>query len=99
MAERGCPKCSGKSFIGSRHNPQLENRKPALPDRPGLSLMYAIRAFATAVFFSLLLSLLSCSSKPDPETLVMIIESSPTNLDPRIGIDDYSERIDNLIFD
>ena len=61
--------------------------------------MYATRAFATAVFFSLLLSLPSCSSTPHPETLVMIIESSPTNLDPRIGIDAYSERIDNLIFD
>jgi peptide/nickel transport system substrate-binding protein len=29
----------------------------------------------------------------------MIIESSPTNLDPRVGIDAQSERIDNLIFD
>lgn len=29
----------------------------------------------------------------------MIIESSPTNLDPRIGIDAQSERIDTLIFD
>jgi peptide/nickel transport system substrate-binding protein len=29
----------------------------------------------------------------------MLIESSPTNLDPRIGIDGQSERIDNLIFD
>jgi peptide/nickel transport system substrate-binding protein len=29
----------------------------------------------------------------------MIIESSPTNLDPRIGIDAYSERIDELLFD
>ncbi len=29
----------------------------------------------------------------------MVIESSPTNLDPRVGIDAYSERIDNLIFD
>jgi peptide/nickel transport system substrate-binding protein len=45
------------------------------------------------------ISLLSCSSKPDPNTLVMIIESSPTNLDPRVGIDAYSERIDNLLFD
>lgn len=45
------------------------------------------------------LPLLSCSSKPDPNTLVMIIESSPTNLDPRVGIDAYSERIDNLLFD
>lgn len=31
--------------------------------------------------------------------LVMIIESSPTNLDPRVGIDAQSERIDALIFD
>ncbi|MGA3195566.1 MAG: ABC transporter substrate-binding protein [Terriglobales bacterium] len=29
----------------------------------------------------------------------MIIESSPTNLDPRVGIDAQSERIDALIFD
>ncbi len=42
---------------------------------------------------------LGCSAKPDPETLVMIIESSPTNLDPRVGLDAYSERIDSLVFD
>ncbi|MFZ0802298.1 MAG: ABC transporter substrate-binding protein, partial [Terriglobales bacterium] len=54
-------------------------------------------------WFLLILSacfaLTSCSSKPDPNTLVMIIESSPTNLDPRVGLDAYSERIDNLLFD
>ncbi len=50
-------------------------------------------------FAALLLCLLSCSQPPDPNTLVMIIESSPTNLDPRVGIDAYSERIDALIFD
>ncbi len=44
-------------------------------------------------------SLLSCSSTADPNTLVMVIESSPTNLDPRVGVDAQSERIDNLIFD
>src|SRR5882724_695340 len=43
--------------------------------------------------------LLSCSGRPDRNTLVMIIESSPTNLDPRVGIDGQSERIDSLIFD
>jgi len=49
---------------------------------------------------SFLLSfLLSCSSKPDRNTLVMIIESSPTNLDPRVGLDAQSERIDDLLFD
>jgi ABC-type transport system substrate-binding protein len=44
-------------------------------------------------------SLLSCASKPDANTLVMVIQSSPTNLDPRVGLDGSSERIDNLIFD
>jgi len=44
-------------------------------------------------------ALLSCSSPPDPATLVMIIESSPTNLDPRVGLDAQSERIDELLFD
>jgi peptide/nickel transport system substrate-binding protein len=48
---------------------------------------------------ALTFSLLSCSRKPDPNTLVMLIESSPTNLDPRVGVDAQSERIDNLIFD
>jgi peptide/nickel transport system substrate-binding protein len=41
----------------------------------------------------------ACSNKPDPSTLVMIIESSPTNLDPRVGLDAQSERIDDLLFD
>src|SRR6185312_5277098 len=47
----------------------------------------------------LTLVLASCSRKPDSNTLVMIIESSPTNLDPRVGLDAQSERIDDLIFD
>ena len=46
-----------------------------------------------------LLPLFSCSQAPDPNTLVMIIESSPTNLDPRVGIDAQSERIGELVFD
>ncbi len=54
---------------------------------------------ATGCMLAVLLFLLSCSQKPDPNTLVMLIESSPTNLDPRIGVDAQSERIDNLIFD
>jgi len=48
---------------------------------------------------ALALPLLSCSGRPDPNALVMIIESSPTNLDPRVGLDGQSERIDQLIFD
>jgi len=48
---------------------------------------------------AMLLPLLACSAKPDPNTLVMIIENSPTNLDPRVGLDAQSERIDELLFD
>jgi len=51
------------------------------------------------VILALIVPLASCSSKPDPNTLVMIIESSPTNLDPRVGLDAQSERIDELLFD
>jgi len=51
------------------------------------------------VILALIVPLLSCSSKPDPNTLVMVIENSPTNLDPRVGLDGQSERIDELLFD
>ena len=58
-----------------------------------------LKVFIVGPLIALALSLLSCSRKPDPNTLVMLIESSPTNLDPRIGVDAFSERIDSLIFD
>jgi peptide/nickel transport system substrate-binding protein len=51
----------------------------------------------TLLVLSLLLT--SCAHKPAQDTLVMIIESSPTNLDPRVGLDAQSERIDGLLFD
>ena len=63
----------------------------------------AVPAWAVAsrlcIFLGLVSFFLSCSAKPDPGTLVMIIESSPNNLDPRVGLDAQSERIDELMFD
>ena len=35
----------------------------------------------------------------DPQTVTVLIENSPTSLDPRIGIDAQAEHIDALIFD
>ncbi len=49
---------------------------------------------------SLLLGMSGCSSNlPPPGVVTMLIESSPTNLDPRVGTDEASEHIDELIFD
>jgi len=56
-----------------------------------------IRLLLFAIF--LCSALPSCSHPASPDTLVMIIESSPTNLDPRVGIDGPSERIDGLLFE
>ena len=39
------------------------------------------------------------SAQRDPRTVVFLIESSPANLDPRVGTDAQSEHIDELIFD
>ncbi len=54
------------------------------------------RTLATVFLVSIALS---CSRNSQPDTLVMIIESSPTNLDPRIGLDAWSQNIDGLLFD
>jgi peptide/nickel transport system substrate-binding protein len=55
---------------------------------------------ATAAALLLALSpFFSCARKPEPNTFTMVIESSPTNLDPRVGRDAQSERIYELLFD
>src|SRR5260370_40147510 len=42
----------------------------------------------------------ACKSKErDANTVVFLIESSPANLDPRVGTDGQSEHIDELLFD
>ena len=47
-----------------------------------------------------MLTLAGCHGAPkDSATVVFLIESSPANLDPRIGSDAQSQRIDALLFD
>src|SRR3984957_2451728 len=69
---------------------------PTFFPRTAPNTLPRLRALA---ILALLTPLFSCAAKPKPRTLVMIIESSPTNLDPRVGLDAQSERIDSLIFD
>ena len=79
-----------KEHKGPRRGRLPESKRLCIPSCPLLS---------TLVFFLLCASLVGCNRRHDPHTLVMIIENSPTNLDPRIGTDAQSERIDQLIFD
>jgi peptide/nickel transport system substrate-binding protein len=68
--------------------------------RARLSRKHPGRVFLIATLLCLSALFISCSrSHPDPHTITMIIESSPANLDPRIGTDAFSERIDELLFD
>ena len=55
-----------------------------------LLLLFCIASF----FFA------SCSRSPqsDPSSLTFLIESSPTNLDPRFATDSQSQRLDGLLF-
>lgn len=71
----------------SRHPSAKHNSRTRLG-----AAFFWISIFSCCVFTS-------CARSPDPNTLVVIIESSPANLDPRIGLDAASERIDGLLFD
>ena len=53
----------------------------------------------TLLFSSMALSSCSQTVASEPGAVNFVIESMPTNLDPRIGTDAQSERIDSLIFD
>jgi peptide/nickel transport system substrate-binding protein len=52
----------------------------------------------TSLFFLLALSSCSRIVSTEPGIVNFVIESMPTNLDPRIGTDGQSERIDSLLF-
>ena len=64
---------------------------------------FSFTSFASSISFTSLLFMLALSScsrsvTTEPGVVNFLIESMPTNLDPRIGTDGPSERIDSLIF-
>jgi peptide/nickel transport system substrate-binding protein len=75
---------------------KLLRRRAANAQLPAAVPGWTLRGF---ILLATLVPICGCSRKPDPNTLVMVIESSPTNLDPRVGLDAYAERIDELLFD
>ena len=60
------------------------------------------RSLATVYFLlaAALVMLAGChGARRDPNTLVFLIETSPTSLDPRVGTDARSEHLQELLFD
>jgi len=86
------PLCSALRALGVKSLSSL--RTSAL----SASLRYLFRRLFLASFF--LCSITGCKSHavPDPSSLTFLIESNPTNLDPRYATDSYSQRIDGLLF-
>jgi peptide/nickel transport system substrate-binding protein len=89
------------STEAQRHREEQEiKRSTKLKRNPRRQYCPSLKArISLCLCASVVLLLAGCSRKPDPNTLVMVIESSPTNLDPRVGVDAQSERIDDLLFD
>src|SRR5258708_10305714 len=66
----------------------------------GRSKASSLKALALILLASVPFIVTACKSgERDANTVVFLIESSPANLDPRIGTDGQSEHIDELIFD
>lgn len=62
--------------------------------------VFCTRGLLLLAVLGVLCALNGCSHHPvDTNAVTVVIESSPTNLDPRIGTDAQSEHIDELIFD
>lgn len=58
------------------------------------------RGLSFALLFAACLIFAGCRAQPrDRNTVVFLIESSPANLDPRVGTDFASEHIDEILFD
>src|SRR6266404_4108824 len=83
---RAAPPFSVKSLMPRRASRHSTKSNPFFISL----LLYVIASFC----------LVSCSSSShsDPSSLTFLIESSPTNLDPRFATDSQSQRIDGLLF-
>ena len=64
-----------------------------------LGRMGCARGVLCALGVGLALATGCARSRPDANTVTMLIENSPNSLDPRIGTDAQAEHIDSLIFD
>ena len=99
QGERGSKGSSGSRGSDGNGGPELRPRSDVLRN------VFSFTSFASSISFTslllLLLALSSCtrSVPTEPGVVNFLIETMPTNLDPRIGTDGQSEHIDGLLFD
>src|SRR5215469_3699736 len=98
-------KKGSKGDLGSKGSGRTESHHLKVDSRESVAHLSLSSLTSSTSFTSLLvlvlLFLTACSRAvgTEPGVVNFLIESSPTNLDPRIGTDAPSERIDGLIFD
>ena len=99
QGERGSKGSSGSRGSEGNGGPELRPRSDVVRN------VFSFTSFVSSISFtSLLLVLLALSSctrsvPTEPGVVNFLIETMPTNLDPRIGTDGQSEHIDGLLFD
>jgi len=99
QGERGSKGSSGSRGSEGNGGPELRPRSDVVRN------VFSFTSFASSISFTslllLLLALSSCtrSVPTEPGVVNFLIETMPTNLDPRIGTDGQSEHIDGLLFD
>ena len=99
QGERGSKGSSGSRGNEGNGGPELRPRSDVVRN------VFSFTSFASSISFTslllLLLALSSCtrSVSTEPGVVNFLIETMPTNLDPRIGTDGQSEHIDGLLFD
>jgi peptide/nickel transport system substrate-binding protein len=105
---RSLTKPANKQWVQSQHSHQLlsvipsATRNPELK-KPALTLCFNSKRniISFAFLFATLAFLSGCARSHPAEnsgTVNFLIESMPANLDPRIGTDAQSQRLDSLIF-
>jgi len=67
-------------------------------DRPASKVRLFLTSLLPYFLTSFCLASCSHSSRSDPSSLTFLIESSPTNLDPRFATDSQSQPINGLLF-
>ena len=94
------PRRGNRSRVLAFAYPPRASGPPQSADAGNFPANSAFRFVALLLCALALMGGVSCShSAPGHDQVVMIIESSPTDIDPRVGTDAQSERIDKLLFD